>query len=132
MPAQPLELILARQFGDSLSMPCFLVDPEGNLLFYNEAAETIFGLRFGETGGMRVEEWATVFTPTDSDGNPIIPEDLPLVKTITTKSPAFGSFYIDSLKGERIHITVSSFPITGLPSRFLGSMAMFWKTEEQV
>ncbi len=130
MPAQPLELILARQFGDSLGMPCFLVDPEGNLLFYNEAAESVFGLRFGETGGMRVEEWATVFTPTDSDGNPLVPEDLPLVKTITTQSPAFGSFFIDSLKGERIHITVSSFPIMGRPNRFLGSMAMFWKTEE--
>lgn len=129
MPAQPLELILARQFGDSLGMPCFLVDTYGNLLFYNEAAETIFGLRFGETGGMRVEEWATVFTPTDKDGNPLVPEDLPLVKTITTGSPAFGSFFIDSLKGDRIHITVSSFPIMGRSNRILGSMAMFWKTQ---
>lgn len=130
MPAQPLELILARQFGDSLGMPCFLVDPEGNLLFYNEAAETIFGLRFGETGGMRVEEWATVFTPTDAEGQAIVPEDLPLVKTISTGNPAFGSFFIDSLKGDRIQITVSSFPIMGRSNRLLGSMAMFWKTQE--
>lgn len=129
MPAQPLEMILARQFGDSLGMPCFLVDPEGNLLFYNEAAESVFGLRFGETGGMRVEEWATVFSPTDIDGNPIVPEDLPLVRTILTKSPEFGSFYINSLEGDRIYITVSSFPIMGRPDRLLGSMAMFWKTE---
>lgn len=128
MPAQPLELILARQFGDSLGMPCFLVDPEGNLLFYNEAAESVFGLRFGETGGMRVEEWATVFTPTDAEGNSLVPEDLPLVKTITTGIPAFGSFYIDNLDGARIHITVSSFPIMGRSQRILGSMALFWKT----
>ena len=129
MPAQPLELILARQFGDSLSMPCFLVDPEGNLLFYNEAAETIFGLRFGETGGMRVEEWATVFKPTDSAGNLLVAEELPLVQTISTKTPAYGSFYIDSLKGNRVQITVTSFPIMGRPDRFLGAMAMFWQTE---
>lgn len=130
MPAQPLELILARQFGDSLNMPCFLVDPDGNLLFYNEAAESIFGLRFGETGGMRVEEWSTVFKPTDGDGNLLVPEDLPLVQTISTKSPAYGSFYIDNLKGDRFQITVTSFPIMGRPDRFLGAMAMFWKTEE--
>lgn len=129
MPAQPIELILARQFGDSLSMPVFLVDPDGNLLFYNEPAEGIFGLRFGDTGGMRVEEWATVFRPSDAHGNPIPPEDLPLVQTLTTRRPANGSFYIDNLKGERMLITVTAFPIEGRPNRYLGAMAMFWRSE---
>ena len=129
MPAQPIELILARQFGDSLSMPVFLVDPEGNLLFYNEPAEGIFGLRFGDTGGMRVEEWATLFRPSDAHGNPIPPEDLPLVQTLTTRRPANGSFFIDSLKGERMLITVTAFPIEGRPDRYLGAMAMFWKSD---
>jgi len=128
MPAQPLELILARQFGDSLNMPVFLVDTEGNLLFYNEPAEEIFGLRFSETGGMRLEEWATIFRPIDKDGNPLAPEDLPLVKTLTTKIPASGSFYIDSLKGERILISVTSVPVIGRANRYSGAMAMFWKT----
>lgn len=129
MPAQPLELILARQFGDSLSMPFFLVDPEGNLLFYNEAAENVFGLRFSDTGGMRVEEWSTIFKPSDVHRNPIPPEDLPLVRTLTTRRPAHGSFYIDNIKGERMMITVTSFPIEGRPDRYLGAIAMFWKSE---
>ncbi len=129
MPAQPIELILARQFGDSLSMPVFLVDPEGNLLFYNEPAEGIFGLRFGDTGGMRVEEWATIFRPSDSHGNPIPPEDLPLVQTLTTRRPSSGSFYIDNMRGERMLITVTAFPIEGRPDRYLGAMAMFWHSE---
>ncbi len=129
MPAQPLELILARQFGDSLSMPFFLVDPEGNLLFYNEAAEGILGLRFTDTGGMRVEEWATMFRPTDLEGNPIPPEDLPLVRTLATRQPSHGSFYIDNVKGERVKITVTSFPLEGRPERYLGAIAMFWKNE---
>ncbi|WP_332912097.1 hypothetical protein [Algoriphagus boritolerans] len=87
-------------------------------------------MRFGETGGMRVEEWATVFTPSDANGNALVPEDLPLVKTISTGNPAFGTFFINSLTGERIQITVSSFPIMGRSNRLLGSMAMFWKTKE--
>ncbi len=129
MPAQPIELILARQFGDSLSMPFFLVDPEGNLLFYNEAAESIFGLRFTDTGGMREEEWATIFHPTDSEGVPIPPEELPLIRTLATRRPEHGSFYIENLLGERVLITVTSFPVEGRPSRYLGAVAMFWKSE---
>lgn len=128
MAAQPLELILGRQFGDSLSMPIFLVDPNGNLLFYNEAAEEILGQRFGDTGSMKVEEWATVFKPTDSEGNLLPPEGLPLVQTLSTQKPAHGSFYIDNLKGEKVLITVTSFPIVGRPDRYLGAMAMFWKS----
>ncbi|WP_343853552.1 PAS domain-containing protein [Algoriphagus jejuensis] len=120
---------MARQFGDSLSMPFFLVDPEGNLLFYNEAAEGILGLRFTDTGGMRVEEWATMFKPTDLEGNPLPPEDLPLVRTLSTKLPAHGSFNIDNLKGDRVKITVTSFPLVGRPNRYLGAIAMFWKDE---
>ena len=128
MPAQPLELILARQFGDSLSMPFFLVDPEGYLLFYNEAAENILGLRFTDTGGMREEEWATMFKPTDVDGMPIPPENLPLVCTLTDHRPAHGSFYINNLSGNRVQITVTSFPVEGRPDRYLGAIAMFWKS----
>ncbi|MBC6367292.1 PAS domain-containing protein [Algoriphagus sp. AK58] len=130
MPAQPLELILARQFGDSLNLPMFLVDPEGNLLFYNEPAEEIFGLKFNETGGMRLEEWATIFKPTDQDGNPLTPESLPLVKTLSTKIPANGEFYVDSLTGIRSYISVSTFPIVGRTKRFLGAMAIFLKSHE--
>jgi PAS domain-containing protein len=131
MPAQPLELILARQFGDSLRMPFFLVDPEGNLLFYNEAAEGILGLRFTDTGGMRVEEWATMFRPTDMDGNALVPEDLPLIKTLTTRQPSHGSFKIDNVKGESLTITVTSFPLEGRPDRYLGAIAMFWEDRHE-
>jgi hypothetical protein len=41
---------LARQLAGYLSVPVFLVDPLGNLLFYNEPAEVILGRRFEETG----------------------------------------------------------------------------------
>jgi PAS domain-containing protein len=125
---QPIEMILGRQFADSMSMPVFLVDTEGTLVFYNEPAESILGLRFGETGSMRVEEWSTVFTPTDIDGKPLPPEGLPLVQTLTNKKPAHGSFYIKNLKGESHFITVTSFPLEGRPDRFLGALALFWNS----
>ena len=38
MAELPMEMILARQFASCLTMPIFLVDPSGNLLFFNEPA----------------------------------------------------------------------------------------------
>ena len=44
--AHPIQIILTRQLATYLSVPLFLVDPKGNLLFYNEPAEAILGRRF--------------------------------------------------------------------------------------
>ena len=128
MPQQPIELILSRQFADSLNMAAFLVDPVGNLLFYNVAAEGILGLRFSETGSMAVEEWSTAFKPTDENGDPLPPEVLPLVKTLSDKRPAHGSIYINSKAGGRHMITITSFPIEGRSGKNLGAMALFWRS----
>lgn len=130
MPQQPIELILARQFADSMNMAVFLVDHLGNLLFYNEAAESILGIRFSETGSMPVEDWSCFFTPSDANGNSIPPKDLPLVQTLNTQQPAHKSIYINNKKNKRIHITVTSIPIEGRPDRYLGAMALFWKSNE--
>ena len=130
MAQQPIELILARQFADSMNMAVFLVDPEGNLLFYNEAAEEILGIRFSETGLLPVDEWAFMFTPTNKDGEPLPPEALPLVQTLQDQKPAHGSFYIANKKGNRVYITVTSYAIEGRPNRYLGAMALFWKSTE--
>jgi hypothetical protein len=61
--AHPIQIILTRQLAGYLSVPAFLVDPKGTLLFYNEPAEVLLGRRFDETGAMPAEEWATIFAP---------------------------------------------------------------------
>lgn len=130
MSANQIEIILSRQLADCLSIPTFLTDPEGNLLFYNEPAEGLLGKRYEETGAMAVAEWSTIFKPVDESGQPIPPADLPLVKTLTHKYPAHGTFWIESLEGEKNKISVTAYPIIGQPDRFLGAVALFWKTKE--
>ncbi len=66
--AHPIQIILTRQLAAYLSVPLFLVDPKGNLLFYNEPAEAILGRRFDETGAMPLEEWSSAFTRFDDEG----------------------------------------------------------------
>ena len=109
----------------SLSTPAFLVDEEGVVVFYNEAAGTLLGRRFEEAGRMGPEEWGTAFGPFDDDGQPIPLEQLPLTVALREGHPAHSKFCIRSLQGAEHQIEVSAFPIiTTEGSR--GAMAIFW------
>ena len=124
-----IELILARQLASYLAMPIFIVDPLGNLIYYNEPAEVILGRRFEETGEMPVEEWSTLFKPTDETGNPLAPEALPLVIALNQHCPAHRDMWIEGLDGIRRLIEVTAFPINGQSERYLGALAIFWEIE---
>ena len=126
----PIQIILTRQLAGYLSVPLFLVDPVGTLLFYNEPAESILGRRFEETGAMSAEEWSSAFTPLDEAGQPIPPEQLPLRITLTTQRPSYRRFVIRGLDGVRRSLEVASIPIVGLQGEFLGAAALFWELSE--
>jgi PAS domain-containing protein len=127
MPAHQIEVILARQLADSLTVPIFLTDAKGTLLFYNEPAQELLGKRFEETGPMPLDTWSTIFNPEDGKGQPISPKDLPLVRSLASKEPAQGNFWIRSLNSERFHLSVTCVPLIGEGNRFVGALAIFWK-----
>ena len=79
---------------------------------------------------MQVEVWATKFKPIDELKNPIPPEGLPLVKTLTDQHPHHKSFWIESLKGKVEKISVTSYPIIERTGRFLGAVAIFWESKD--
>ena len=127
--AHPIQIILARQLATHLSVPFFLVDPKGRLLFYNEAAEAILGRRFDETGEMPAEEWSSAFDPVDDQGRNVAPADLPLMITLAEQRPAHDRFQIRGLNGLVRKIGVTAIPIMGLQGDFLGAAALFWELE---
>ncbi len=129
MSAHEIEIILSRQLADCLTVPVFIVNPEGTLIFYNEPAEEILGKKYQDTGPMPALDWSTLFTPYDEDGKEIPPEELPLVQTIKTKVPAHKTFWIKSLNGKSTKISVTSIPIIGRSKNFSGAMAIFWDNE---
>ncbi len=131
MPAYEIEIILNRQLADCLSIPVFITDKQGNLIFYNEPAEKLLGKRFDETGEMPVEEWSVIFKPIDELGTAIPPEDLPLVKTLKNCYPYHRSFWIESLQGRTEKISLTSYPIIGRAEKFLGAVAIFWKAKDE-
>jgi len=125
--AVAIQMILIRQLAGYLSVPLFLVDPQGDLLFYNEPAEAVLGRRFEETGPMPAGTWAKGFLPFDEEGQPIPPEELPLMITLAEQRPAYRRFGIKGLNGVKRQIEVASIPIVGLQGEFLGAAALFWE-----
>lgn len=127
MSQQEIEVILSRHLAECLAMPIFIVNPDGDLIFYNEPAEAILGQSYTETGMMPAKEWATIFQPFDSEGNPLPPDELPLVIALREHHPAHRLFNIHGKDGVAREIEVTAFPLIGQADRFLGALAIFWE-----
>lgn len=127
MSQQEIEAILCRHWASHLQTPVFLVDPEGNLLFYNEPAERILGRRFAETGPMSAAVWSTAFRVTDENDVPVRPEELPLSVALAERQPAHKRFWIVGLDNDRRYIETTALPLIGQAGRFLGAVAFFWE-----
>ena len=122
---KPIELILARNLMSSLSTPAFLVDEGGILVFYNEAAGKLLGVRFEEFGRAGPDQWGSAFGPYDGDGNAIPYDRLPITMALREGRAIHDHFRIRSLDGAEHDIEVSAMPIqTTGGSR--GAMAIFW------
>jgi PAS domain-containing protein len=126
---RPLELILARNLLTSLSTPAFLVDAQGVLVFYNEAAGGLLGRRFEESGQMPPDEWGSIFGPIDTEGRRLGIDELPLTKALRGGRPAHSKFDITSLDGREHSIEVSAVPIVTTEGTS-GAMAIFWSRED--
>ncbi len=127
MAQQEVEVILARHLAENLALPIFIIDPQGNLIFFNEPAEAVLGLRFGDTGLLPASEWSTMFEPVEQDGEPIPPAELPLVIAMTHHHPAHKRFWIKDLNKKMRQIELTAFPIIGQSGRISGAVAIFWE-----
>ena len=82
MVQQSVELILFRQLATSLAMPVFLVDEGGDLVFLNEAAERLLGVRLEEMDHVPFGTWTTAFRPRTPEGAVAPVEELPIVRAV--------------------------------------------------
>ena len=131
MPQRPVELILARQLAMSLSTAVFLVDPEGELLFSNEASERLLGLRFGEGDVADLSERTRGLMPRDEDGAPIAATDMPGMVAMREGVPVHRRLWLRGHNDQDRLVETSAFPIEGGEGRTLGSMVMFWEDRDR-
>jgi PAS domain-containing protein len=128
-PQRPLELILARNLLSSLSTPAFLADTNNDIVFYNEAAGTLLGRRFEESGPMSALAWLHDFGPLDESDAPIPFEEQPVTVALRANRAAHARHRIRSLSGAVHDVEVSGMPIIGAGG-FHGAMVFFWVAGE--
>jgi PAS domain-containing protein len=122
---KPIELIQARGLISGLSIPAFLVDDEGALLFYNEAAGGLLGLRFEDAGPMAPDEWGTEFKPRQPGGRELTVEELPLTIALRQGRSGHARMEITGADGQDHLIEVTALPIQGKGAQ-AGAFAIFW------
>jgi PAS domain S-box-containing protein len=129
MAQQPIELILLRQWASYLDIPLWLMDADGDLLYYNEPAEDLLGLRFDEAGSINAAELSSMFVTTNLDGSPMSTEEIPIVRTLNSGHPAHGEVRFSAADGTWRHVGVTAFPVDALGRR-LGVVAMLWELRD--
>jgi PAS domain-containing protein len=123
----PLVVILARNLVASVTVPGFVTDAEGSIVFYNDAAGELLGRRFEETGSLSRDEWAAI-GPVDAQGNPLH-TDAPLTHTLKTNRPAHERFRICTDARGVIEVETSALPLSAADG-FQGAVVIFWPASE--
>ena len=126
MPQREVELILVRQLASYLTLPMFVVDPKGTLIYFNEPAEPILGRRFDETEELPYGEWTDVLEPSSPDGTALEAHERPLLTALEQHRPAHATMRLKSLTGTWHDVDVTCFPLTGQSGRELGAVALVW------
>jgi PAS domain-containing protein len=122
-----VELILTRQLATSLSVPFVLVGPTGDILFYNEAAETVLGVRFQETGPIKADDTDRFVAITDMAGRPLARTERTANIAITERRPAHAQALLTAADGTRREVEVTAIPLLGQAGHLIGAAVMFWE-----
>jgi PAS domain-containing protein len=125
---RPLELILARNLVSLVSLAAVLVDIDGQIVFYNDAAAELVGRRFEDIGTMSREEWSARYGPVDEQGAALAADELPLAVAVRDGRPAYARFRVRAERG-LVQVEAGALPLLG-PAGYHGAMVFFWVVDE--
>lgn len=131
LPQQEIELILLRQWASYMAMPVWIADSKERLLYFNEPAEVILGLRFDEAPEITLEEIPDYFSLTTEDGTPLSWEDFPPTIALREHRPAHRRLRGRGRDGIWRTVEVTAFPLEGQAGRSLGAVSIFWEAEDE-
>jgi PAS domain-containing protein len=123
---QPLPLIMMRELADNVATPLFLVDRNGVLVYYNEAAEVLLGLRFVDAGSLTADQWSARWAAEDVDGRPLPNDARPLAVAMRERRPSHRPMKLITGNGEPRTIEVTAFPLLARADEVVGAVAIFW------
>jgi PAS domain S-box-containing protein len=123
-----LVLILAREFASNLATPTAITDEQGVLVYYNEAAEEVFGQSLSELGEMGYDEWTARFSPRAVDSDEPLPlEQRPTGVALNERRASHERVRITSVDGVPREIAVTAFPLYAHLDELGGTVTIFWR-----
>ena len=125
-----LPLILARELAANLATPMFLIDADGMLVYFNEAAELMLGRSFGEVGPMSANEFGSALQLAELDGTPMRRRDSPAGVAFLRREPSHRSVLATSLDGTRRPFEVTAYPLFAKVGEMHGVLTVFWEAGE--
>jgi len=129
MSRNPIEIIVLKQFAGCLAIPMFVIGPTGDLLYFNESAEPLLGLRFDEAGELDLEEWSRLVPAFDEFGGALKPEERPVVLALTERRPVHRRLILQRFDGRSVRVEGTAIPLVATDDRKLGALAFFWEDE---
>jgi PAS domain-containing protein len=128
MAQQSVEMILVRQLASYLFVPVMVMDTTGTVVFYNEPAERILGVRFEETGRIGPEEADRLIELSDDPAAGPDDAGRPLLTVLQQRRPVHARRWL-LRRGDRVRLQVelTAFPVIDQDDRLLGAVAMFWE-----
>jgi PAS domain-containing protein len=127
-----LQLILARELASHLSTPMFLMDAEGTLVFYNDAAEQLIGRRFSELGEVPSEQFGEVLELSNADGSKLRRRDSPAGVAFFERRPAHLRLGATGYDGVRRVVEATAYPLFGTEGEMHGVVNVFWQVDDDV
>ncbi len=119
-------LILARDLASTLATPMVLVDTDGDILFFNEAAAKISGRPFVDGQPMPRKEWLSMFVPADEQGRIVPFEEMPLGIALLQRRPAHRAITIRTPDGVEHRLQATAIPLFAKADELAGALAVFW------
>ena len=123
-----LVLILAREFAANLATPTAITDEEGRLIYFNEAAEEVYGRSLSEVGEMPYDEWTSRFSPRSVEADEPLPiEQRPTGVALSEQRASHERLRITSIDGVAREIAVTAFPLFAHKDELVGTVTIFWR-----
>ena len=127
MGQHDIEVILMRQLAGHLVVPVLVVNLGMDIVYYNEAAEEILGLRFAETGKLSTAEAREHFLVLDAAGSAIPPKAGPIYSAMRDKHAHTRDIVLQRVSdGRQQAMQAVAFPLLAQGDRELGTVCMLW------
>jgi PAS domain-containing protein len=131
VPTSDVEIILLKQLASCLAMPMFVFGPDGEMLFFNESAESIVGARYDEWMATERRAWGNELRTTDAAGNSLPDSERPVMIALDKREFAHRRMFLRDQNGLQREIEGTSFPLLDKNDRLLGALGLFWELDRE-